>query len=247
MWKTNAATAIASLGQSYADLSVAAHLILKQSKLTGQPIPCKILDSYNQAVNNYMSQGNELFKLLHDNEMQVEQVVFTQGKVAKRPDGSVRTYRISQPLRPPKFLLTKTKCPGITQVVFSGAHEMGGAVEMGIAPAILAGYAIKGILIYAIGKYVAIPLLKEITVLLRGRDFTPEEVVKANAKCLQDATKHVKNLHPDMDPAARDQLAAQLALKCGEQAKGVIGGGGFSVGILAAGAAAAGAFLILRK
>lgn len=244
-WKTNGLEATKHLTARYASLSRYADKIMRQAKLSGSTIPCSVLDAYNKAVNDYLSFGNRLFDLFHKNKMTIEQVIYTQGKPAIDSKGNVRTLRINAPLRPPTFVLTKTDCPGITHVTTTGT-TLGEATEMGLAPAVIAAYAIGGLLFIGVGGYVANKLLEKMSILIRGPVYTPDQVVSAYVKCLDNISAHVAKTHPNLPASERERIAAQMAVSCSEKSKGE-SGSGVPVVLLGLGFAAVAGIALMRK
>lgn len=238
MWETNAKDALTHLQARYASLSIYANKIMAQAKLSGSSVPCDVLDAYNQAVNDYLSFGRRVFDLLRQNKMSVEQVVYSGGKPATDGSGNIRTVRIDAPLKPPTFLLTKTECPGLTQIMGITTDSSAGVVEMGLAPAAIALYTIGAMLVAGVTGYVTVKILEKIIMVVRGPIYTPDQMVDAYVKCLDGVTAHVQKTYPNASQAERDQIAAKLALECRDKSKGQ--GGAVSLPIVLGGVAAVG-------
>lgn len=184
----DAPAAIQRLQARYASLSLLASKISK----VREP-PCDIIDAYNRAVQNYKRVGQDVFNQLGAAGLAVEQIVYKDGQPEPdplRPD-HVKTIRRAAPLPLPVFVKLP-RCPGMTAL--SGSEIFGSPIALGGVPvAVAAATAI----VTVVGRYVIVGVLgvlsylalREIRVMWRGEDTTPDEKVDAFARCLDTQMK----------------------------------------------------------
>lgn len=224
MWKTNGKEALQHLTARYASLSIYADKIMKQARLTGTSIPCHILNAYNEAVNDYLSYGRRLFDLLHKNKMNVEQVIYKDGRPQVDAAGNLRTLRIDAPLRPLTFVLTKTECQNLTRVSTTGTTLQGDEIGLPLIPiGMLAAYVISGIAVTGVIGVVSVAILEKLIIVLRGPVYTPDQVVSAYTKCLDGVSATVEKTYKNLPAAEKEKIAAQLQMECRGASKGESG------------------------
>jgi len=242
---TNAADALKILTSNYANLSRYGSKLMELGRSApGVPLPCQIIDNYHRAVNEYLSFGRKIFQLLDKNKMQVEQVVYKEGKPQLDAKGNVRTLRISAPLRPPAFVVTNTFCPSATRV--SGLYGINPRSEIGVGSLValaaiplakLLTVTVGGIVVVGVTGYYGVEALRQVRLTFTNApDFKPAEQVAAWEKCAD----HAKKI--GMTPE-------QILKGCGpEGALKVPPGGSSNWGIILLGVAAvAGGVLIFSK
>lgn len=180
-WDTNAEEALKHVQARYKSLSIYGGGIAKLSQESGLPVPLDLLNTYNIACNDYTSFANKVFELLHNNKMQVEQVIMTKGEPALSEDGQVRTVRIDMPLQPPVFPYQK----GATQRIGQGAPL---TTEMGLAPLAVGAYMVLGALIIGVTGYFTIEVLREVRMFFQeGPDYDADKQLDAFNKCVEEA------------------------------------------------------------
>lgn len=187
-WDTNAEEALQHVIARYKSLSVYGTELAQLSRESGGiPLPLDILSAYNEAANDYFDFATRVFDLLKKNGMAIEQVVYRAGAPDLGPDGNVRTVRIDMPLQVP-FLPHR---PGATERV--GQIAAPAKSEMGIAPALIAGYAIMGAVIVvgiAVAGYFSKEILREVRMFFQdGPDYEPDKHIDAYLKCTEQAKK----------------------------------------------------------
>jgi len=138
-----------------------------------------ILSSYNEACNDYLSFANKVFHLFHENKMQIEQVVMTEGKYTVGPDGNVRTVRIEAPLLPPFLPHQAGATPRIGQAPAQTS-------TVGLAPLAIAGFIVLGALVINSFGYMGIAVLEKINMLFQdGPNWDPDRQLELYIKCVE--------------------------------------------------------------
>lgn len=185
---TNAEQALTHVAARYKSLSIYGTAIARQQRLGGglKAVPTEILGAYNAACNDYRNFSAEVFSELAKNKMVVEQVVYHGGVPDVGPDGNVRTVRLEVPLQPPFVSYP----PGVVERIGKPPSTV---VEMGIAPALLAGYAVIGIIVVAgaavVGYWTRENLREYRMTIQGGPDYEPDKVVDAWERCLREAER----------------------------------------------------------
>lgn len=177
-WETNAEEALKHVQARYKSLSVYGTQLNALVKETGKPLSVSILSLYNEACNDHLSFANKVFYLFHQNKMQIEQVVMTEGKYAVGPNGNVRTVRIEAPLQPPFLPHQAGATPRIGQAPVQ-------PTTVGIAPLVIAGFIVLGALVINSFGYVGIKVLEKINMLFQdGPNWDPDHQLDLYLKCV---------------------------------------------------------------
>jgi hypothetical protein len=148
-------------------------------------VPCNVLTDYHLAVKDYLRFSQAVLDELLSRDYHVEQIVYQGGKPQPDPTdpSKYRTIKLDAPLRPPTFAVpANCTAPRLSRSVLGSPFVTLGAVPVAIATSVLIGRLIivaGGIA----GGYLAVKLVEQARLWVRGPDLAPAERVSAYLAC----------------------------------------------------------------